>query len=525
MQIDLETVASGTSFRSDVCIVGGGVAGLILASRLTEAGLEVHLLEAGGLTNEERSQSLYDARMVGNYHHGTRSGRHRFLGGSSTHWAGQLLSYTDEIFLPRPEVAHVGWPISGADIASYYPEIFRIMGVNALPFENFLLDGGPTFPVESDDMRIRFSKWAPFQFRNLGKTLGKKCLQSERMTLFLHANALSIELGREGGRVEKVIAKNYQGGTTDFTARQFIICAGTIETSRLLLASNSFHPAGVGNRHDQVGRYFHDHVGIVAAGLSLPDRSRLMKWFSPYFIQNTLHTAKLEATARLKKEKNLLAVSAYFSIEESSESGIAMVRHLMRALQGGRLPAEAKLDPKKIPRQFYDLVRTWVDLKVRGRRYPSRDASITLRMEVEQVPRADSRIGLIEKTDALGMRIASVDWKQSAEEGKSLRDYSSVVDAALKSLGAEGPQWNRSLSSEPEEWLKGSFDMFHPMGGARMGTDPATSVVDRDLRVHGIGNLYIASCAVFPTGGSSNSTFTLMALALRLADRLALSRS
>jgi choline dehydrogenase-like flavoprotein len=53
-----------------------------------------------------------------------------------------------------------------------------------------------------------------------------------------------------------------------------------------------------------------------------------------------------------------------------------------------------------------------------------------------------------------------------------------------------------------------------------MGTDPAASVVDATLKVHGLTNLYVASCAVYPSGGSSNPTFTLMALTLRLADHL-----
>lgn len=64
------------------------------------------------------------------------------------------------------------------------------------------------------------------------------------------------------------------------------------------------------------------------------------------------------------------------------------------------------------------------------------------------------------------------------------------------------------------------IDTYHPMGGLRMGVDPATSVVDIDLKVHGLANLHVASCAVFPAGGSSNPTFTMMALTMRLADHL-----
>jgi len=60
----------------------------------------------------------------------------------------------------------------------------------------------------------------------------------------------------------------------------------------------------------------------------------------------------------------------------------------------------------------------------------------------------------------------------------------------------------------------------HHIGTARMGTDPRSSVVNSDCRVHGIGNLYIAGSAVFPTSSQANPTLTLVALALRLAARL-----
>jgi len=58
------------------------------------------------------------------------------------------------------------------------------------------------------------------------------------------------------------------------------------------------------------------------------------------------------------------------------------------------------------------------------------------------------------------------------------------------------------------------------MGGTRMHGDPRQGVVDADARVHGIANLYVAGSSLFPTGGAANPTFTLVALALRLADHL-----
>jgi choline dehydrogenase-like flavoprotein len=78
--------------------------------------------------------------------------------------------------------------------------------------------------------------------------------------------------------------------------------------------------------------------------------------------------------------------------------------------------------------------------------------------------------------------------------------------------------WNPGPQDDPQAWVQAGTDTLHPMGGTRMGTSPDNSVVDRELRVHGVDNLYIASCSTFPSGGSSNPTFTMMALTCRLAD-------
>jgi choline dehydrogenase-like flavoprotein len=69
-------------------------------------------------------------------------------------------------------------------------------------------------------------------------------------------------------------------------------------------------------------------------------------------------------------------------------------------------------------------------------------------------------------------------------------------------------------------WEQSVSDIYHLMGGTRMSSEPCQGVVDQNLQVHGVDNLFVASCSVFPTGGSSNPTLTLMMLTLRLADKL-----
>jgi choline dehydrogenase-like flavoprotein len=138
---------------------------------------------------------------------------------------------------------------------------------------------------------------------------------------------------------------------------------------------------------------------------------------------------------------------------------------------------------------------------------------------MEQKPCADSRIIRLPQLDALGAPKLAVDWRRSEEEAESMRRFAAYMDIYLKTFGLE-LEWREGLLEGVDAWKKLGIDCFHPMGGTRMGASPKSSVVDPDVRVHGISNLFVAACSVYPTGGSSNPTFTLMALTLRLADHL-----
>lgn len=520
MRCDLEDATSGTTFQSDVCVVGAGVAGLILASKLGAMGKTVHLLEAGGPGNETRSQDLYQGDMLGAHHRGTTEGRHRLFGGSSTRWAAQLLPYTDEVFQPRAPVDYMGWPISLADLTPYYREIHAIMGANELPFDDTFPAAANGAPCPSTDaVRVRFSKWAPFSRRNLANTEGRKCLASQCVTVFLHANAIAFTFNPEGTETRGLTVKNYRGGEFTFRAAQFVVTTGTIESSRLLLNSNSVCPAGAGNAHDQVGRYFFDHVACAVGQVNEAALPLYRKYFAPYYRRSTMHTPRFETSAPLQEKLGILAVMAHFEFEEAEDTGLQAFRRFLHAIQQGRLGEKGSQPLSTLPKALLGGAQTAFDLKVRGRRIPTRQADITLRFDIEQKPRADSRIMLSSKLDALGQRQLAVDWRRSDEEAASMFAFAPCMNDYLKQFGFE-LQWRDGFLESIEPWKNSGIDLFHPMGGTRMGTSPQTSVVDPNLRVHGIANLHVASCAVFPTGGSSNPTFNLMALTLRLADSL-----
>jgi choline dehydrogenase-like flavoprotein len=522
MYVDLETRGLPPVFQSDICVIGGGIAGILLASRLGQSGRNVHLLEAGGLEFEERSQNLYRIDMAGEPHSGVQEGRFRTFGGSSTRWGGQLLPFTEDVLHPDSRLGMPVWPIQLTDLEPYYHEVQKVMGVSPCPFSDELLkEFKCKLPFQSPRIRLRFSKCAPFARRNLSMTLGKQCLASSTVTVFTHANALSINLNEHGDVVLSVTAANYGGVRYKFSAKQFVICTGAIEASRLLLASTKVCPEGVGNSRGQVGRYFHDHVEVRAAEIDSEDRKRMLRAFAPFVRNGTTYRAKLEATEKLRIEKGLLSVSAQPVIEEPEGSGVDVMRGVLRGIQKGRLNHEVRKNMLRLPSASREIVNLAIAAKLRKRRFVSKTACVALDIDVEQRPDCESRIHLSEEKDALGMRKAILDWRISCDERETIRRYVQELDTLFRKHGLANIRWTPQARNDGDCWESTDRrDTFHMMGGTRMGADPSDSVVDPSLKVHGVRNLSIASCSVFPSGGSSNPTFTMMALALRLADRL-----
>lgn len=521
MRIDLDAVAEPREYTSTVCIIGAGIAGLLLARNLATRGIDVALLEGGGPTLETRSQELYNAKMEGRYHDGTTRGRFRVFGGSSTRWGGQLLSYTPDIFNPPGEVPSASWPIRGEDLLRYYAEVLGVMHVpNDDPDSEVtnLLEGKSR---NSPDIHIRFSRWAPFSKRNLANTVGRDCLASGRITCFLHANATRLDAERFNGRIDRAVVKNYRGITFRFRAGHFVICTGTIESSRLLLASRQGAERGSGFCSDHVGRYFHDHISVSAAPVTGNARREFVRRFSPRLVRGTLFTPKLEATPELRSSHRMLAVMAHFAIEEPEGTGVAAVRGVLQSIQRRENARQLIKAMAGLPRNLKEVARLAWHANVNKRRAISQDAKITLRVDCEQKPNPFSRIRLSTERDAVGMPKAIVDWRISDEEKRTIQSFSAVMNRYLNEIGVGPLSWSPELAKADDSWLSLTSDTFHAMGGTRMGTDPKNSVVDPNLQVHGAPNLFVASCSVFPGGGSSNPTFTLMALTLRLGEHLA----
>ena len=162
--------------------------------------------------------------------------------------------------------------------------------------------------------------------------------------------------------------------------------------------------------------------------------------------------------------------------------------------------------------------QTW-SYAVKHRVYNSPSSNIGLRVHCEQQPDGSSRVTLGEERDSLGMRRVHLQWAISGLELRTIRVFTAVAKAALEKAGLANVIAFSGLADD-DTLRSRCDDGLHHIGGTVMSRDRAQGVVDKDLRFHNLPNLSLCSAAVFPTGGYSNPTHTLLALALRLAHRL-----
>jgi choline dehydrogenase-like flavoprotein len=520
MQIDLERqeIRSET-LRSQVCIVGAGVAGLVLASQLSRQGIDVIVLEAGGEFIDKQSQDYFaTAQLTGHPHLGTTEGRFRAMGGSSLRWGGQLL--------PPPQEADSAWPIDQADLEPFVIEAERLLGVDDLPYASpafftAIHANVPPLLTELPEVDACLSKWTPFARRNLAHTLGSELLAHPQVRVFLHAQAMELLLAASRSRVMAVLVRTGDGKILRFEADHFIVATGTVETSRLLLASRSVVASGVGNDCDQVGRNFHDHLTLPAATITGAARTRLLRELRPWIRGTTLHSVKLSPSPQLSSRLALNPILAHLTLEEFEGSGLAVIRELLTALQHGDIRAALSSHAAHLPAAALDALRLGWSAVLQRRRFVSPSTSVKLYLNAAQDTPTRSRITLSEELDPAGVPQAVVDWRITPHELQTLSDFALHLS---KRLPSRGIQWLPGVFS-PDTPVQGLLlsriqDARHAMGGACMGTDPRSSVVDPNLTVHGIDNLSIAGAATFPTGSPPLPALPLMALALRLAEHV-----
>lgn len=501
----------------DVCIVGGGAGGLVLAETLGQRGRRVLLVESGG--DSPPLDSVEDPFVVRNEgvpYRGSLEGRFRAFGGTTTRWGGQLWPWEPWEADARSWVPNSGWPLRWDEVSPYYPLVLKSLGMAPDSFsDRYPGEGNGSMPT-AQDVSIKYSRWLPWSKRNLGRTVGKRLKRMDSVDIRLQTTALEILLAEDGDAVTGIRVCDASGSESVFRARSYVLACGTIENARLLLDSDRVARGGVGNQHSQVGRYLQDHLSIRVAQLIPWASQRFRDVFAPSYEGRILRTPRLVPSQQVLHERAMLLCYGHVEVVYGPDSVVTLAKSVLRSFQQGHNLRPSWRGARRALAGTADAARLAHGLLVHRQRLFPRDAMLFLRVDTEQQPTPDSRVRLGNEHDSQGRRRVVVDWHVSDLDMQTVRQAAKVFGSAIETTGLA------AVRPVPEPGLGSPLanDSLHAMGTTRMSESLRTGVVTKDCQVHGVSNLYVAGASVFPTGGMGNPTFTLMALARRLGDHL-----
>ena len=519
--------------KADVCVVGAGPAGALVARELASAGYEVVVLEAGPRfdrsADEQRlERSIRPAHddlsvwgMGGERDAYTSSGewfyplnqtRVKGVGGSTLHWQGMVMRLHESDFKRRTRDG-VGrdWPISYEDLRPYYAraeEAFGVAGASDNPFAppREHPHPMPAFPPSySDSLFAEACESAGIAMHSVPNarnsepydergpcvaygTCDPVCPSGAKYSadhtiegaeeagtrVIDRVPVQRLETDRTGERVAAAVYATPDGETHRQEARQFVLAAGGVETPRLLLLSESAeHPDGLANSSDAVGRYFMEHLFAGTGG-------------------------RLDHETRQNHVGFITSESHQFYDNDFEGVGPIKLEFLNYA---GPSPVESALSSEEWGDDLFDSL---------CEEYGTHLAMGGL---VGQLPRAENRVTLDRsKTDDHGNPVPDIQWSLDDRTKRTLERANELQARVFEELGVD-PEW----VAGPD----GTGPAYHHMGTTRMGTDPDESVVNPRLRTHDVDNLSIASSSVFVTSGAMNPTLTIAALALKAAEHVA----
>lgn len=506
----------GTNDVVDAVVVGTGAGGSPLIAKLAQAGLKMVALEAGRnwdpgqefATDEVAATALYwlGERLSGG-ETPTAFGANNSgagVGGSTLHW-GAFVPRADPRDLRMRTEFGVGsdWPIEYEELRPYYEEVEEFLGVSGPA--TYPWDVGRRYPLPpvrlnapAEAMRRGFEAIgirtceAPIaavsrDYIRPGYPLRHACVnrgychqgcrngaKASMDVTYLPAAVLagaeirpesfvhSLELDLQGRVAAVIYSQN--GEDVRQRCRAVFLCAGAIETPRLLLHCDQRQSAGLANSSGQVGRNFMAHVATQVWG-TFDEETRPNKGFP----------------ASLISEDMIRPADADFTGGYLLQSlGIVPVSWSMQVARGRGL---------------------WGDPLVKYIQQYNHVAGIG--MNGDCLPEARNSLELADETDATGMRKPLINFSYGENERKMSKHAEGIMTAAWRAAGAKDI-WAFQRSA-------------HTIGTCRMGEDAATNVVDAFGRTFDIPNLWICDNSIFPSALPANPALTIMALSLRTA--------
>lgn len=542
----------------DVCIVGAGPAGAILADSLAGRGHEVVVLEAGerfdpadrvermetAIRATEPNEAVWNMggerdryRADSNMPYRLNLSRVKGVGGTTLHWGGTVPRFHEVDFERQSRLGYgVDWPFDYEALRPYYAAAERAIGVAGVDDSPFSPPREQEFPVDPfprsysdrlfesacDDLDIpvhtvpRAQVTEPYDGRSTCLAYGTckpVCPSGSKYDATIHSSRAAekgvrvldqvpvqrLEHDDAGDRITHAVYETPSGERFRQPADQFVVAAGSVESARLLLLSASdTYPDGLANASGQVGRNFMSHPYVTAYGQLDRQTGQNEIGFSTA-MTHEFYENEGGRPGSIQIEFLNNAEPALGKLATANSS--VFVDLLELAGSPGRLDSWRNVLSEPLG------TASWGDELLSEMRSVY-GTHLGLTATVEMLPDPENRVTLHPtRTDDHGNPIPDlhIHTGEFAEEALDFAEERLVE--ILEATGAE-------LLSTDRGWSP------HQSGTARMGTDPTDSVVDGRLRAHDLENLWMVGASVFPTDTAINPTLTIVALALRAADHL-----
>ena len=539
MIVDGRSVTEDAVLRFDVCVIGAGPAGMLIARELAGKGISVSLLERGDAgSGDRRTRTARNGGLDYDVGHSRGFG----LGGTAHKWNlatpwGRRFARFRELdeadFVPRDWVPHSGWPFGKSELRPFYDLAWSSLGWPELRGgpDALCSHGTSANPFQDSDGIIQQSLFVLSSPLFTGQ-LRTDLAGSASATVLTNSTVVDIRCDASASQVSSVRVATQRAKRFSVEARIFILAAGGIENPRMLLASRSRHREGLGNGHGLVGKFFMEHP-LFNSGVLHPkdlgafDDSTNFNYhlhgdigvrMNYVLDEDLVHRRRLLRSCFIFEHMSLDARNQRMYASESAERSVQAAANVRAALMGrprassiAKEIRRAALGIHHVAGFGFELTREKVLRRLnRHHRVPP---LFRIFATAEQVPDSNNRVRLIHAKDEFGVPMAQLDWRLTDQDVDSYERSQGQLAERLAAAGLGSIDSLVKRTSLPP----GLTGTHHHMGTTRMSDDPRDGVVDSNCLVHGVSNLYVTGTSVFPTGGYANPTLTVMALALRVA--------
>jgi choline dehydrogenase-like flavoprotein len=499
-------------------VIGSGAIGLYAASELAKRGQRVIVIESGGTHLGGFAPESYAS--VGVPHDGISVARSRSLGGTTNLWGGQLVEFQPVDFAGRDWLPGSAWPVKYEEIAPFYRATYENLGLERETQDDDAVwkSVSAQRPRLGDEFEVFLTRW--LKIPSFALLYAKQYENTENFSVLTGYTVVGFEGSAE--RITAVRVVDAGGSPHTVTGQTFLLAAGTIENSRLLLhgaADDSW--ACPWRQNQNIGAYFGDHLGCKVAAVQPNDTKKFFDTFCTLWRSGHKYQPKFRLRNDILERDRILNIQGLFSFESSvSENLVYLKQFLKAAVYSRKIDGLGDLYKNAAACSKYLLPLMW--RYVRDHRIFIPDTSkISLLVQAEQGPEAESRIRLDRSVrDAYGLPRVVLDWQLSGVEQASIADFTRRAEEALNSAGLAKLTINPDLKAMDPKFMSTVKDTYHQAGGTVMGNSERDGVVDRNLKVFGTANLYVGGASTFRTVSNANTTFTALAFTTRLINHI-----